>query len=183
MAIWLNTHDAALKAHVGAGKLSFAGMAAAINGEFRTDFSRNAAIGRAHRLGLVAKRDPGAEPRAPRAPREKRSTANTGMHRTITRVKRANGNSGAMRVFNALETAQPELRCVEIVPLHLSFDDLGPADCHYPYGRDEKGDDAPVTYCGHPNMPGSSYCMPHKTLCAGQNTTAPRAVAYIGAAA
>jgi GcrA cell cycle regulator len=56
----------------------------------------------------------------------------------------------------------PELRCVEIVPRHLSLVELESGDCRYPYGGD--GEDEPITFCGHPRRPDSSYCAPHFDL-------------------
>ena len=48
----------------------------------------------------------------------------------------------------AFETETLNLRCVEIVPRHLSLIDLEIRDCRYPYGRDEEGQ--AITFCGHP---------------------------------
>jgi GcrA cell cycle regulator len=47
------------------------------------------------------------------------------------------------------------LRCAEVVPRHLSLADLAPDDCRFPYGEDA------ITFCGHRQTKGSSYCLPH----------------------
>ena len=52
-----------------------------------------------------------------------------------------------------------KLRCVEIDPRHLSLMDLEPGDCRYPYGGDEEGE--AITFCGHPQRRGTSYCVAH----------------------
>jgi GcrA cell cycle regulator len=59
----------------------------------------------------------------------------------------------------------PKLRCVEVNPRHLSLVDLEPGDCRYPYGGEEDGD--VITFCGHPQREGSSYCVPHFHLTRG----------------
>jgi GcrA cell cycle regulator len=59
-----------------------------------------------------------------------------------------------MPVFEPVEMVK--LRCVEIDPRHLSVIDLEPGDCRYPYGGDEEGE--AITFCGHPQRQGSSYC-------------------------
>lgn len=42
--------------------------------------------------------------------------------------------------------------------LHIAFLDLQPHHCRYPYGN------GPYTFCGHPQVAGSSYCDDHKTF-------------------
>jgi GcrA cell cycle regulator len=129
---------------------SFAIAAAEINDKFGTSFTRNAAIGRAHRLGLCqAKFVPKREPTRSAKP------APT-VKRRATRVVRPNGNSDMRQV---LECPEPEpLRCVEVVPLNMDILDLAHDGCRYPYG------DGPFTFCGHPQISGSSYCGPHWAL-------------------
>jgi len=61
-----------------------------------------------------------------------------------------------------------------IAPRLLSFVELGPGDCRYPYGGDKEGE--PITFCGHPRRAGSSYCTPHFHLTRGVGTAAERAV-------
>ena len=74
-------------------------------------------------------------------------------------------------MFEAAETVK--LRCVEIDPRHLSLIDLEPGDCRYPYGGDEEGE--AITFCGHPQRRGSSYCTAHFFLSRGPGTAAERA--------
>ena len=52
-----------------------------------------------------------------------------------------------------------KLRCVQIMPRHLPVIDLEAGDCRYPYGGDADGE--AITFCGHPQHEGSSYCIGH----------------------
>ena len=145
---WAPEHSDALREFIVKG-LSYAAAAHAINARFNTAYTRNAALGRARRLGLgpdgrqrlsIAGRDgavPGAsEPRALPLP-------------------------WPVPVF---KDAKPvKLRCVGIEPRHLSLVELEREHCRYPYGGDEEGE--AITFCGHPRRAGSSYCTPHFHLC------------------
>jgi GcrA cell cycle regulator len=74
--------------------------------------------------------------------------------------------------FERTETAP--LRCVEIVPRHLSLVELEFRDCRYPYGGDAEGE--AITFCGHRRRLGSSYCAPHLYLTREPAATSERAV-------
>lgn len=170
---WTDDQDAALTAYINAGKLSFAGMAAAINREFGTAYSRNSAIGRASRLGLTSKKPPHLIGDVIRKPRAKKSTANTGQHHIVTRIVSAN-SFGGLRVQQSTAREEYKLRCVEIVPLNLTLADLPDNGCRYIPGDD-------LLYCGHPIKEGSSYCTPHHFLCwAPAKPSLPRARIYQG---
>lgn len=119
--------------------------------------TRNAIIGKVYRLGL--KRDGGNTKAAPRVPRPK-PVRRDDQHQTISRIVRTNGNTG-MRIHRSVETAAYKVRCIEIVPLNLAFDQLGPENCRYIYGDKP----AEFVYCGHPKD-GSSYCVGHHVLTA-----------------
>ena len=80
-----------------------------------------------------------------------------------------------MPVFERVEL--PALRCVEIVPRHLSLVDLEPGDCRYPYGGDEEGE--AITFCGHPRREGSSYCAPHFHLTRNPDLRSERAAGSV----
>lgn len=54
---------------------------------------------------------------------------------------------------------KPELKKVDVEPLHKKIEDLSHRDCRYPYG------DGPFTFCGHPAEPWSSYCASHREVC------------------
>jgi GcrA cell cycle regulator len=146
---WEEAHSAALREHVEKG-MSFAEAARALNERFGTAYSRNAAIGRARRMGLPsperAKRV--ARPRPPKP----------AVARPNKRRKRAvSGSPGGVEVRE--RAAALQLRCVAIDPRHLSLIELEAGDCRYPYGGDAEGE--PITFCGHPRRDGSSYCVSH----------------------
>jgi len=153
---WAPEHSDALRDHVARGMVSFSEIANAINAKFKTSYTRNAAIGRARRMGLAGPDRPAARvPPRPNGPRERLPESRPPeFHRPRF-------------VF---ETNQPvKLRCIEIEPRHLALIELEWRDCRYPYGGDAEGE--PITFCGHPRRPGSSYCTPHFHL--SRNPTHP----------
>ena len=147
---WEEAHSVALRAYLDKG-LSFSEIARALNQQFGTAYTRNAAIGRARRLGLSVPLRPPSDsvmgsPKRPDARRICQSRARKLAHvpPKPTTVERA---------------AALQLRCVAITPRHLALVDLEANDCRYPYGGDVEGD--PITFCGHPRHEGSSYCLSH----------------------
>lgn len=114
--------------------------------------SRNAAIGKAKRMGLVVRPMSGPKPKKPKAPKAAPKAVRT--------------NRPAVRSETIASLQQYKLRCVEIVPLNLQLSELEPDSCRYPDGGWD-GDDkpeTPITFCGHPRVGSSSYCMPHFAL-------------------
>jgi GcrA cell cycle regulator len=185
--------------------LSFAKAAAAINARFGTSYTRNAAIGRGKRMGLVGS-SAMSEPKRPKArkrpvPGQSKPTTASGASAPGT-LASSPPVAGAPTVATqtlATQTHGPQLfgtqtpgtqtgcgpaaappvqlRCVGISPRLLSLVELEPGDCRYPYGGDK--DDEPIAFCGHPRRPGSSYCAPHFQLTRELDTVAERAVAPI----
>jgi GcrA cell cycle regulator len=146
---WAPEHSGALRENLARG-LSFSESVKAINLKFSTAYSRNAAIGRAKRMGLTREDRPksqlSAKPPSLQRIVEPRSTE----HRMLAFHWPA-------PVFERVEPTK--LRCVAIEPQHLSLIELEYGDCRYPYGGDEEGE--AITFCGHHRRPGSSYCTPH----------------------
>jgi GcrA cell cycle regulator len=146
---WAPEHSAALRKHLGRG-LTFSEVVEAINATFKTAYSRNAAIGRARRMGLAG----------PDRPKVSLSAQPPGLD-GVFEVRSARSVLSELHwprpAFEQPE--RPKLRCVEIEPRHLSLTELERGDCRYPYGGDEEGE--AITFCGHPKRPGSSYCTPH----------------------
>lgn len=118
-------------------------IAAALTAEFKSHFTRNAVIGKASRLGLVSKNQPGF------VKREKKERK----PRPVGTAKRIVGNR-AERVT----IYEERLRLADVVPLHIGLLELGPTSCRYTYG------DGPFTFCGCEALPGLSYCEPHDRL-------------------
>jgi GcrA cell cycle regulator len=144
--------------------MSYSEIAGAINAKFGTAYSRNAALGRAKRMGLAGPepaREPGHWPKQP----SKASLCRRREHHQPEFMR-------PMPVFERTETAP--LRCVEIVPRHLSLVELEPGDCRYPYGGDAEGE--AITFCGHRRRLGSSYCAPHLYLTREPAATPERTV-------
>lgn len=146
---WKPVHDTALRSFVETNDLSYAAIAAKLNEQFGTTYSRNAAIGRAGRMGLI---NPFKVKKC-KTPEYRKAR-----NKPHPRIIASNGNS-TMRVIQSVENvADMKLRCVEIVPRNISLIDLERNDCRYPYG------DGSFTFCGHPKMEGSSYCGAHFAL-------------------
>lgn len=162
-SIWTTEVSDALRALIGEG-VSYGEAAYALNRRFNLAITRHSAIGRGYRIGLVP-------PKREKAPAKvkppKRSTANHDI--TLVRMVRGKGNSNNLRVTTSREAIeQYKLRCVEIVPRHLTITELECGDCRYPYG------DEAITFCGHPAYSyiregsdvtiTSSYCRAHYEL-------------------
>jgi GcrA cell cycle regulator len=159
---WAPEHSDALREYF-AKRMSYAEIAQAINAKFGTTYSRNAALGRAKRMGLTSAspaREPDHWPTL-------RSNAPI-----YSRRERCSEFRWPIPDFERTETAP--LRCVEIAPRHLSLGELEPGDCRYPYGGDAEGE--AVTFCGHRRRLGSSYCAPHLHLTRDSAVTPERAV-------
>jgi GcrA cell cycle regulator len=163
---WPPEHSDALREYLGR-RMSFSEITQAINARFNAVYSRSAVIGRATRIGLASanrtggrlKPPPIARQPGPDQPRERDAAM-------------------FFRPMPVFEPVKPvKLRCVEIVPRHISFLDLEPNDCRYPYGGDEEGE--AVTFCAHPRRPGSSYCAPHLHLTRGPGTASERAAVAV----
>ena len=154
---WAPAHSDALREYLAKG-MSFADIANAINAKFDTAYSRNATIGRAKRMGLAGpdrRAEPNRWPQRLSAPR---------LHKLRERQA-----AESKRLLPVSERAERiNLRCVQILPRHLSLIDLEAGDCRYPYGGDEDGE--PITFCGHPQREGSSYCAGHFHLTHGPGT-------------
>ncbi|MCA6117893.1 hypothetical protein J6524_23885 [Bradyrhizobium sp. WSM 1738] len=148
---WAPEHSDALREFIAKG-LSYSEAARAINSRFNTAYSRSAALGRARRLGLGRLGpDDRQHPSMPTKPADAQAIA------APASEFRAPALPWPIPPFR--ETKPVKLRCVTIEPRHLSLIELESSDCRYPYGGDEEGE--PITFCGHPQRPGSSYCTPH----------------------
>lgn len=158
---WPPEHCDALRECLAKG-LSFAEAAAAINARFHAAYSRNATIGRAKRMGLAALDRPKQLSRVPQQPHP-------------PQLGKSGGRAAEVKPEPPI-SERPErvkLRCVQIVPRHLSVIELEAGDCRYPYGGDVDGE--AITFCGHRQIEGSSYCLGHFNLTRGPGAAAQRA--------
>jgi GcrA cell cycle regulator len=160
---WPPEHSDALREYFAKG-MSYSEIAGAINAKFKTAYSRNAALGRAKRMGLEGP-EPASDSRHGPKPAAKAPLCRRREHRRHEFML-------PMPVFERTETAP--LRCVEILPRHLSLVELEPGDCRYPYGGDADGE--AITFCGHRRRVGSSYCAPHLNLTREPAAISERAV-------
>jgi GcrA cell cycle regulator len=127
---WADEHSRALREYLEKG-LSFSRIAKAINARFNTAYSRNATIGRARRMGLSAPERLNIS--AARKPRRKPRPAQLLKMRARALVPSRPKRAVLKRA------AALKLRCVGIVPRHLSLLELEPGDCRYPYGGEAEG--------------------------------------------
>lgn len=156
---WLPEHCDALRRHLAQG-LPFSAIAKAINLKFKTAYTRNAALGRAKRMGLV-----GSD-----RPERLLKAAPLRLERMIKPQPVETGSAAPRRPAPILKAQEPpRLRCAEVEPRHVSLIELERGDCRYPYGGDEEGE--AITFCGRPRCAGSSYCSPHFDL--SRNPVAP----------
>jgi len=162
---WTEEHSRALREYLEKG-LSFSEITNAINARFNTAYSRNAAIGRARRMGLAgpARPDRPARLRPKSKPKPKPARLHKGGARVLAEPR--------FPLPVSERAAALKLRCVGIVPRHLTLIDLEPGDCRYPYGGDAEGE--AITFCGHPRREGSSYCVSHFHLTSGPGTVSER---------
>lgn len=155
---WEKAHSDALREYVEKG-MSFSEAARALNQRFGTAYSRNAAIGRARRMGFSSpeRAQRVARPKLPKPPKPNAARL---------RKQRARAFSTTSAKADVRERAAAlQLRCVAVNPRHLSLVELEAGDCRYPYGGDVEGE--PITFCGHPRRDGSSYCLSHFHLTSG----------------
>ena len=148
---WEPKHSDALRDYLAKG-LPYSEIARRINAAFNTDYTRNATIGRARRMGLAGVAETGRS-RKPNKP-------------NFLSIRRLRKMSKKLRAAKSLllrpvlkRVKAPKLRCVEIEPRHLKLIELEMNDCRYPYGGDK--DNEAITFCGHPQREGSSYCAAH----------------------
>jgi GcrA cell cycle regulator len=171
---WKPEHSAALCEHLAKG-MSFSATAEALNAKFHTAYTRNATISRARRMGLTHSDSDRPNP-PPQEAVSPEFSETKWLAETLSfsgawapRTRRAE----FWRIPPVFESEPAKLRCADVVPRHLALTDLAPDDCRYPYGGDSEGE--VITFCGHPQRPGSSYCAAHFDLTCGPGTPAERA--------
>ena len=122
------------------------------------NFTRNSIVGLVNRLGLSGKDKTEQHKSANRGIGMPRGAAPR-QHKRRVRIIAANGNSNHLRIITSRESALAmKLRCIEIMPLNLTLEQIGADQCRYLAGDD-------FLFCGHPSQKGSSFCAPHHALC------------------
>ena len=131
-------------------KLWSEGLSASqVAAELGPGITRNAVIGKVHRLGL-----------------ERRGRANVfhgNQKRSAVRKPRVVKPTKFALSFNAatitkIPVASFEARLAAVQPLHLDLMELTEATCRYPYG------DGPFTFCGCATKNEKPYCAAHYEL-------------------
>ncbi|SFM00129.1 GcrA cell cycle regulator [Bradyrhizobium sp. NFR13] len=137
---WTPEQDIELRRLLELGR-SYTAVAEQINADFGTTFSRNAAIGRGHRLGI--KTDRRGLPGAGRKPTGRKP-----------RAVKPSAKPLPFKEPEPLELAPPFAGS-----LSLEFADLRPFSteqvnqCRFP-----EGEGPAFLYCGNPTAPGASWC-------------------------
>lgn len=144
--IWTPELDGQLTALHSEGA-TFSEMAQTIEGA-----TRNACIGRAHRLGLKRKRSytdlpsPDGKPRKRKVP--KREQFAYWSRKRAPEIK-----------LDPIPQPKPTKLVPEVVA--ISFGDLEKSNCHYPITDDP----ATMIFCGDRAVDGKPYCKAHMALC------------------
>ena len=122
--------------------------------------SRNAVIGKVHRLKLAQRKTKTATVRRPAAPR----AASAGASPAVTRLAPTPVARGGAAVAPSLEEL-PEIPrpAADIVPIfpRLTLMELGPSTCRWPIGDPMSPD---FRFCGARTQDGATYCSHHACL-------------------
>jgi GcrA cell cycle regulator len=152
---WPKEHSKMLR-ELHAKGMSYAQIAKHMNVLFGTAYTRNAALSRGKRIGLVVSELAKERQRAGQGPKMK--PPRTGKRQTSKSQTPKSQTSSCIQPVT--EPAEPiKLRCVGVTPRLISLLELEAGDCRYPYGGDKEGD--PIVFCGHPRRRGSPYCTAH----------------------
>ncbi|WP_018389077.1 GcrA family cell cycle regulator [Ancylobacter sp. FA202] len=121
--------------------------------------TRNAVIGKVHRLGLSGRAKAAASP-APR-PRKPRPTATTQVMRPMVQ-----GNTALAPVVETVAQPEPEVAAdpvAKVIPMGggCTILDLTEFTCRWPVGDPGKGD---FHYCGSRSKTGLPYCAYHARI-------------------
>jgi GcrA cell cycle regulator len=147
MSSWPATHEAMLRQHFNAG-LAYSAIASELNREFGTAYSRNACIGRGHRIGLVSRRVVHAP-----VPKPKRKPATKeGAQRPDIAIRKA---ATAPKIAAPYKPKPDPIKPGEVQLIELTAD-----TCRWPSG--DRPED--VRYCGLQPVDGSPYCERHCRL-------------------
>lgn len=149
---WLPEHSEFLEKRYEAGD-SYSDIAAALLEKFDIVLSRNACIGRAHRMGLKSASKPGESRKVKR--NKTRSS----------RIADSKGGALAAKVNRSGAVIRPSaFQCREVPdaePLHIDLMQLTAGVCRWPYGEEP-----PFTFCGQAAT--GPYCAAHHRIAYGR---------------
>jgi len=116
--------------------ISFTNIAAMLNAEFGLELTRNACIGKAHRLNLPLRLYPNNTRKALLKPKVRK-----------------------MKPIKTDAPIPPPTIVRDPVPFALLITDLEYGDCKWPSGA--AWEHPPFFYCGAPSLVGRPYCLAH----------------------
>lgn len=150
------------------------GLSAAKIAERLGYVTRNAVIGKIHRLGLNLDHLLTADEKADRLAR-KLEAANIRKQRSWERAERQLRKNSPRSTLYKMFVPRPADDLSERAK-HITLLELEQQHCRFPYGL------GPYTYCGHDVDPsGGSYCPEHRSLCCVEvRPHAPKARVYHG---
>lgn len=143
-------------------KLWFEGSSASkIAAQLANGITRNAVIGKVHRLGLSGR----VKPAAPVQPRPRNKPSQSSNRTALSRSERAkvHGNTALAYVPHPCQAPQPHPVEEVVVPIceSVTITELREAMCRWPLGDPAS---AEFRYCGARARPGGSYCPYHARL-------------------
>ena len=133
------------------------GLSAAKIAERLGYVTRNAVIGKIHRLGLNLDHLLTADEKADRLARKKEA-ANIRKQRSRERAERQLRKNSPRSTLYKMFVPRPADDLASTAK-HIAFLDLEANHCRFPYGN------GPFTFCGHDQIKGSTYCANHHALC------------------
>ncbi len=163
MSFWTDEYDGYLRSSVESAA-TFAVTVKKLNAKFGTTFTRNAAIGRAKRIGLCSPNPAKMKSKVELVNGKKPWEAVGVSRRTWNRHKQIAEGTYVRPEYKPrprkveFQRDAAGMRVADVMPLHLSLIDLETNQCRWPFG------DGPFTFCGCQTFDGSSYCEPHLSL-------------------
>lgn len=125
-----------------------------IAAELGCGITRNAVIGKLHRMGIT-----GGMAAMPEEDRIRRAVEANRSRVARQRERQRERRAAFVAPDPAPRRAFVPLVCADVEPRGISLIDLEPGDCRYPDGEGDS-----ITFCGHPSLAGRSYCGPHARL-------------------
>lgn len=150
---WTPEQDKLLTALVVEAKISYNEAAGIINRSFRTNFSRNAAIGRGKRIGLCAPRKIVEKPVMHQKPSEPKAAPLPRPPRRPARLKIV-----PPAIEEPQEPVNAPIACDPVPFGAFNLVDLEINQCRFPFGE------GPILFCGASCRDGDPYCTEHMRL-------------------
>lgn len=151
---WTNDRIELLKA------LHFEGLSAAQIAARLGGVTRNAVLGKMHRMGMNADMHLTESERAEKYARQAKARELREARRAERkhRAKAASPEQSRRSTLYQMFVSRP-INDLSERAKHIAFIDLEPHHCRFPYGL------GPYTFCGHDKADGSAYCPEHHLLC------------------